>query len=74
MVANLWMLIGAKPDTKLEEIQGIEYAILDPDNNPDAVTKLNALASLINGLGTVADEESSTEEKDFTITIYFISE
>ena len=64
---NLWMLIGAaKPDTKLEEIQGIEYAILDPDNNPDAVTKLNALASKINGLGIVAnDEESSTEEKDF---------
>ena len=55
---NLWMLIGAaKPDTKLEEIQGIEYAILDPDNNPDAVTKLNALASLINGLGIVANDE-----------------
>ena len=63
---NLWMLIGAaQPDTKLEEIEGIEYAILDPDNNPDAVTKIKALASKINSLGIVAKDEESTEEKDF---------
>ena len=38
---NLLMLIGAaKPDTKLDEIKDIEYAILDPENNPDALARL----------------------------------
>ena len=62
---NLWMLIGAaKPDTKLDEIKDIEYAILDPENNPDALARLKALVIKINDLGFVAHSGEEVDHSD----------
>ena len=62
---NLWMLIGAaQPDTKLDEIKDIEYAILDPENNPDALARLKALVNKINDLGIVAKSGEEVDHSD----------
>ena len=62
---NLWMLVGAAdPSTLLEEFQGIELAVTDPDNNADAVSKLKAIVAKINGLGIVAVDGEVVDHGD----------
>lgn len=62
---NLWMLVGAAdPSTLLEEFQGIELAVTDPDNNADAVSKLKAIVTKINGLGIVAVDGEVVDHGD----------
>ena len=62
---NLWMLVGAADaSTLLEEFQGIELAIIDPDNNPDAVSKLKAVVEKINGLGIIANDGEVVDHAD----------
>ena len=62
---NLWMLVGAAdPATLLEEFQGIELAVTDPDNNADAVSKLKAIVAKINGLGIVAVDGEAVDHGD----------
>ena len=62
---NLWMLVGAAdPSTLLEEFQGIELAVTDPDNNADAVSKLKAIVAKINGLGIVAVDGEAVDHGD----------
>ena len=62
---NLWMLVGAAdPSTMLEEFQGIELAVTDPDNNADAVSKLKAIVAKINGLGIVAVDGEAVDHGD----------
>ena len=62
---NLWMLVGAAdPATLLEEFQGIELAVTDPDNNADAVSKLKAIVAKINGLGIVAVDGEVVDHGD----------
>ena len=62
---NLWMLVGAAdPATLLEEFQGIELAVTDPDNNADAVSRLKAIVTKINGLGIVAVDGEAVDHGD----------